>query len=294
MNYLITGGTGFIGSAWIKRLDPDRDRVILLSRRQVFMPDYVRVINALAELDDDEAIDVVINLAGSTIAQRWTPSVKQALIDSRVQTTESLIALLSRLDKKPRVVLSASAIGFYGDRDQEHLDEDSQSQDSFTHQLCDAWEKSARQAEAFGVRVCVLRLGVVLGEGGGFIKKVSFPFKCRLGGKLGPGQQFFSWVHRDDVLKAFTFLIDSDTSSGVYNVTAPNVVTNAEFTQHLAQAVHRPAFCHMPACVVRFLYGEMGEALLLKGSYVAPKRLQAEGFEFEYGDPSKALQSLFN
>lgn len=294
MRYLITGGTGFIGSAWIKQCDPEKDHVIVLSRKKRDIAPHVRVISDLSELTDDESIDVVINLAGATIAQRWSDAVKKELMDSRVNTTEQLITLIERLDKKPRVMLSASAIGYYGDHDQQTLDEQSTPKPSFTHDLCDAWEKAAKRAEPYGVRLCILRLGVVLAEGGGFISKVALPFKCGLGGRLGSGHQLFSWVHRDDVLRVFQFCIKSAESQGVYNVVAPNRINNADFTKCLASAVNRPALCHMPASIVRVLYGEMGKALLLRGSFVAPKRLEKAGFSFAYTDPKQALADIFS
>lgn len=290
---LITGGTGFVGVPLIAFLLHQGWSVT------VFVRDYARsrqllgaaptLIRNFDEIENSEQIDVVINLAGAGIAdQRWSLARKKVLLDSRVQTTRALMSLVQRLDTRPGVLISASAIGFYGSSDDRPLDEHAPGGGEFTHQLCKRWEEEASKAEALGIRVCIMRLGVVLAAGGGMLGKLTPVFKLGLGGRTGHGQQYLSWIHRDDVIAVIDWLMTSD-AQGVFNVTAPDAVTNARFSQMLADALHRPCLFPQPAAIVQLMFGEMGEQLLLNGQNVIPARLLTEGFVFRYPTLQEAL-----
>jgi uncharacterized protein (TIGR01777 family) len=249
-------------------------------------------VQSLSEISPHESIDVIINLAGATISKRWTESYKRELIASRVDTTKAIISLVSALEKKPDLLISASAIGYYGTQDSTALDETSQPTDDFTHRLCSAWEKEAMHAEQYGVRTCIARLGVVLGKRGGALQKMLPAFTLGLGGKIGTGMQYFSWVHIDDVLSAFDFLVKTKSCRGVYNVTAPTPVSNAAFTAALGKALGCPTLIPAPASLIKLIFGEMGECLLLKGQNVIPKKLTEAGFTFTYPTVDSALTHI--
>ncbi len=293
MEILITGGTGFIGRALIPRLQGKGHRVTILTRR----PDKINEPNIRAlgnpeEIGENDRIDAVINLAGAPIVKRWTNAYKRTLIDSRVGTTEKIITLMARLRRKPAVLISASAIGYYGVHDATPLDETAQPHPEFTHTLCARWETAALRAQNENVRTCIARLGVVLGNNGGALKRMLPAFRLNLGGRLGDGRQMFSWIHIDDVVSAFDFLLRDDRLSGAFNLTAPSPVTNEELTEALGRALHRATWIPMPRLAVKSLFGEMGETLLLKGQNVIPQRLRQAGFEFSYPTLDKALHAL--
>lgn len=290
---LLTGATGFIGTPLTALLRRQGWQVTALVRDYAKgrhrLGSGVELIKSLDEIDADEPVDIIINLAGEGIAdQRWSRSRKQQLLESRLHTTRALIKLIQRLETKPDKLLSVSAIGFYGASDDRELDESSPGGDEFTHQLCKRWELEAGKAEAAGVEVCLMRLGVVLAAGGGMLGKLLPLFRAGLGGRTGSGQQYLSWVHRDDVLAAMLWLITSG-GRGIYNVTAPQAVSNACFSAQLAKAMRRPAFCHQPAALVQLMFGEMGERLLLRGQRVVPARLLREGFTFSFPTLDAAL-----
>lgn len=293
MNYLITGGAGYIGRAFIATLDRNKDRVVVVARALVEMGSHVKVVTDFAQIPNDAVFDVVINLAGLPIDRRWSESYKAALFASRVDLTDRLIACLARLDHKPGVLLSASAIGYYGDHGGKSLDEQSGGIDGFTHRLCKAWEVSAQQAQSLGVRVCIMRFGVVLGRNSGFIKKVGLPFRLGLGGRIGSGKQGFSWVHIEDVLTCMHTFIANKTLSGAFNVVAPEKASNKSLTKTMALVLHRPALLPMPNWVVKLLFGQMGEDLLLKGDHVLPHRLEEIGFSYKYPSLKGALSAVF-
>ncbi|MDO9478168.1 MAG: TIGR01777 family oxidoreductase [Pseudohongiella sp.] len=295
---LITGGTGFVGVPLTANLIDHGWQVTVLVR------DYARarqilgaaptLIRNLDEIQNSDQIDVMINLAGAGIAdQRWSHDRKKILLDSRVQTTRGLVALAQRLETRPALLISASAIGFYGSSDERPLDESAAGGDEFTHELCKRWEEEASKAEALNMRVCIMRLGVVLGTGGGMLGRLLPIFKLGLGGRTGTGRQYLSWVHRDDVIRVIDWLIQSDVS-GVFNVTAPEAVTNTRFSQQLAESLNRPFLFHQPAVIVRLMFGEMGERLLLNGQNVVPRRLLGLGYQFGYPGLHEALQTIIN
>ena len=298
MKILITGGTGFIGKTLCKTLLKKGHRLTVLSRKPEKVPslcgETVEAIDNLDKLDAEASFDAIINLAGEGIADaRWTPTRKQILLDSRIKTTGQLIRFIERAKKKPLVLVSGSAVGFYGDKGNTALDESSLPYDDFSHRLCAEWEETASMAEAYDVRVCIVRTGLVIGNNGGFIKRMLLPFQLGLGGRLGDGGQWMSWIHRSDYIKMVELLLNSPTLQGTFNATAPNPVTNSEFTQCLAKTLNRPAFLPVPAFVLKILLGELAE-LLLGGQRVFPKRIQDAGFEFTFETLDQALQDVLN
>jgi uncharacterized protein (TIGR01777 family) len=292
MNILITGGTGFVGSHLIEYLLVKGCNITILTRDKGNVTSGIRAIEDINEISQSERIDVIVNLAGAPISKRWSEKYKQELINSRVNTTKSTVALIKKLKNKPDVLISASAIGYYGSQDDTPLNEEAHPRNEFTHQLCKKWEAEALKAEKLGVRVCITRLGVVLGKNGGALKEMLPPFKIGLGGKIGSGKQYFSWVHIDDVISAFAFLVESKKQSGIYNLTTPNPVTNSEFTKALGKQLKRLTLFPMPAFVVKLLFGEMGETLLLNGQRVVPNKLKEAGFKFKYTKTDEALKDI--
>ncbi|MGC0371644.1 MAG: hypothetical protein DGJ47_000337 [Rickettsiaceae bacterium] len=293
MHYLITGGTGFVAQNFIKSINMDVDQVTILSRQSnILSSKNYKVIQDLNEIKSDTKFDVIINLAGSPIDRRWTKEVKQDLLNSRINTTRAAIALIKRLKNRPSLLISASAIGYYGSHDAMSLDEFSSPKSSFTHDLCKAWEEEANKVKDLGVRLCITRFGVVLGKNGGFINKIHLPFKLGLGGRLGNGKQYFSWIHIDDVVKGMKYLISQDDCQGPYNFVAPEFVTNAEMTNIVGRTLNRPTCINLPSFLVKLFFAEMGEELLLKGNKIQPARLISDGYKFSYPILSKALDNI--
>lgn len=286
MRILITGASGFIGGQLTAALARQRHEVIRLTHGDPDPADprQFRWNPAQGEIDDRclEGVEAVIHLAGESIAgARWNEAVKKRILDSRVLGTRLLVDALRRRTDKPALLISASAIGVYGDRGEEPLDEDSRPGEGFLAEVCRAWEAEAQQAEALGIRVVRARVGVVLGRKGGALAKMLLPFKLGLGGRIGHGRQVMSWITVDDLVRALLWLLGRPDASGAYNLTAPNPVSNAQFTLSLGRALSRPALFPMPAFVVRLVFGEMGEELLLGGQKVLPTRLKAAGFQWE-------------
>ncbi len=294
MHILITGGTGFVGSSLTNFLLGKGYRITILTHKKNITIGGVKAISNINEIKSNEKIDGIINLAGAAISKNWSDNYKQELITSRVNTTKEVILLIKRLEKKPDILISGSAIGYYGSQDDNIIDEKSQSHNEFTSQLCHKWESEALKAEDIGVRVCITRLGVVLGPNGGALKQMLPTFKMGIGGQIGSGKQYFSWVHIDDVILAFSFLIENKKQSGIYNLTAPNPITNAHFTKALGKQLKRPTIFSVPSFVIKILFGEMGETLLLKGQRVLPKQLQQAGFIFKYPKIYEALENIIN
>ena len=297
-HYLITGGTGLIGSALCQQLIVQNHQLTVLSRHPEKVAakcgQKVKGVLSLAEISADTQIDVVINLAGEPIADgRWTNKRKALLEKSRIILTRDLVDWLIYRQKKPECLISGSAIGWYGDRGSSILTEQSTYHDEYTYQLCDAWEKEALRAASHSIRVCIVRTGLVLASKGGFLQKMLLPFKLGLGGRLGDGRQFMSWIHISDMVNLLGFLATNKQSEGVFNACSSSPVTNRTFTQILAQQLHRPAFLPLPAWVLKILLGEMS-CLLLKGQRALPERIQEMGFQFHYTDLNSALTKLFN
>lgn len=291
---LITGGTGFIGVALCRELLAKRYKLTVLSRqpaakvRSLCGP--VEVINSLESLRAHAGYDAVINLAGEGIAdKRWTPKRLQALLDSRIGFTKTLTRTIESWSKNPEVMVSGSAVGFYGDQGKARVTEDTPPHGEFTHRMCRDWEQAALKLEPLGVRVCLSRTGIVAGAGGGFLKRMVLPFKLGLGGRMGTGRQYMPWIHRDDVVSALIWMLETPEASGAYNVVSPNPVTNNEFTRCLADTLKRPAIFPVPASVLNIALGEMSR-LLLTGQQAVPERLTNAGFTFRYPTLAKALE----
>lgn len=296
MQILVTGGTGYIGRALCAKLHERGHQVIVLTRQapvaaaRTSMP--IRFIATLDEIAATEQIDAIINLAGEPIADRpWTPKRKAILEQSRIGVTHDVLALMRRLKQKPTTLISGSAVGYYGDCADNIVTEFTNPHDEFSHRLCAAWEMQALRAKAMGTRVCIIRTGIVLGPEGGFLGRLLPLFRLGLGGRLGDGHQWLSWIHRDDLLKLIVFLLDRDAVTGIFNATAPNPVTNKDFTRTLARQLHRPAFVHVPGWLLHKVFGEMSR-LLLTGQRVMPKNALAAGFEFSFPDLESALHDV--
>lgn len=293
MRILITGGTGFIGKTLCPLLASQGHQLVLWTRQlKPRLPKGVTdYVHQLSELEPN-SIEVVINLAGAGIAdKRWSKERKQLLISSRVKTTEQLVAWIAAQAIRPKTLLSASAVGYYGEQGNETVTEQTKPVAGFTHDLCAAWEKSALAAEDLGVRVCLVRTGVVLGKGGGSLAKMLPAFKLGAGGPLGSGQHWFPWIHLEDMANIYAWLLNNEQASGVFNASAPNPVTNADFTKTLGKALSRPAFLPMPEAVLKLLFGEMAD-LLLVSNKMLPQRLIEEGFQFSYPQLDEALQNI--
>jgi len=291
MNIMITGGTGFIGSALTKFFIQKGYLTTILSRHCPALSS-VRIIKSIEQINVDEKIDIIINLAGAPINKKWTNSYKEVLIDSRLEITKNLILLIKSLKTKPNLLISASAIGYYGNQSNNYIDENSLYINDFTHKLCNLCELEAKKAEKLGVRTCITRLGVVLGKNGGALEEMLPIFRLGLGAKIGSGKQFFSWVHIDDIIGAFNFLIKDKTQKGIYNLTSPNPVTNYRFTKELGKMINRPTVLTIPKFVIKMIFGEMGDKLLLNGSAVYPKKLLDSGYEFQFKTIEASLENI--
>lgn len=296
MRILVTGGTGFIGRGLCSNLLAAGHDIAVLTRSPGQVPLLigrlrVAVVHDLQMLRDDHPFDAIVSLAGAPIfGRRWSDNRKRVLWESRVGLTEQLVDYIRTASARPRVLLGGSAIGYYGSQADRLLDETSDTTDDFSHRLCVAWEEAAARAEHLGVRVCRLRTGLVLGPHGGLLQRMLLPFKLGLGGRLGDGRQWMSWIHLDDHVRAIAALLTNETLSGAFNLTAPNPVTNAEFTATLARLLHRPAMFHLPGGLLRLVFGEMAD-LLLSSQRVIPRRLDQAGFEFLYPTLEPAIRA---
>lgn len=296
MRILITGGTGLIGRALCTALLARGHALTVLSRRPATVAARcgaaVRAMGTLAEWTPDTAFDAVINLAGEPIIDAaWTLGRRKRLWDSRVGVTEALIGRIAAARVKPRVLLSGSAVGCYGDAGDAVLDEDAPGGNDFGATLCQAWEQAARQAASFGVRVCFLRTGLVLDARGGMLGRMLLPFRLGLGTRLGTGMQWMSWIAMDDYVALVLELLGRDDAVGAFNMTAPQPVRNREFTALLARALHRPAPFVAPAWLLRLALGERA-ILLLGGQRALPTRALALGYHFRHPEAGAALAAL--
>jgi len=298
MRILITGGTGLIGRHLCQALLAEEHQLTVLSRHPETVANKCgAAIQAMATLDEwlpEQTFDAVINLAGEPIVDAyWSAKRKQLLWDSRVTLTEKLVQRIAAAKIKPAVLLSGSAVGYYGNRGDAELDETASSGGDFAANLCKAWETAASAAENSGVRVCLLRTGLVLSRNGGLLGRMMLPFRFGLGARLGDGKQWMSWVHIDDYVALVLRLLHDEQACGPFNMTAPHPVTNAEFTRTLAHMLHRPAFFIAPGMVLKLGMGERS-ALLLEGQRVLPKRFEAADIHFRFGELTSALQDLLD
>ena len=298
MRILITGGTGLIGRHLCKALLSEGHHLTVLSRHPetvaVKCGAAVQAMKSLDEWQSERVFDAVINLAGEPIVDAyWSARRKQVLRESRITLTEKLVQRIVAAKEKPKVLLSGSAIGYYGDRGDTELDEAASAGKDFAAKLCKNWEEAALTAEKHGVRVCLLRTGLVLSKSGGLLGRMMMPFKLGLGARLGSGRQWMSWIHIEDYVSSVLRLLNSDQMRGPFNMTAPQPVTNAELTRTLAKSLHRPAFLFAPEPVLRLAMGERA-ALLLEGQRVLPAKLSTAGGQFRYPDLAAALNDLLH
>lgn len=297
MHILLTGGTGLLGKHLCRLWTGQGHRLTVWSRRPEQVPmlcgSGVRGIAQLDDLDADDPIDAVINLAGAPIADRhWTAARRNLLWASRITLTEQLLAWLQKREQRPEVLVSGSAVGWYGDGGERELTEASQPvKEDFASQLCIAWEETAQRAQALGIRVVLVRTGLVLASDGGFLSRLRLPFKLGLGGPLGSGRQWMPWIHIDDQIALIDFLMCHNDASGPYNACAPEPVRNRTFAKCLGKALHRPALLPVPALVLKAGLGELS-TLLLGGQRARPTRLLAAGFTFRFNDLQSALDNL--
>ena len=291
MRILVTGGSGFIGTHLIRALRARGDTVDVLSRQMqsVRGDTGARLYSHLDQIP--EGVEAVVNLAGAPIAKRWNEGYKAVLRDSRLRLTAELVDWMANQPTPPAVLVSGSAVGYYGSQGDRELDEAAPPKGGFAHELCADWEREAERASELGVRVCCIRTGVVLGQDGGALKQMVPPYRFWLGGPIGSGRQWVSWIHMDDEVGAILHLLDQQGLSGPFNLTAPEPCTNEVFSKTLAAVLKRPAYCRMPAPLMQLLLGEASE-LVLKGQRVVPARLLASGYEFRYTDLTLALSQV--
>jgi uncharacterized protein len=295
MNILITGASGLIGTALGRFLSAAGHRVAPLVRaNNPGAGGQATWDLAHREVDLSRAgpLDAAIHLAGESIAQRWTAAARARIRNSRVDGTRLLSETLAALPQPPRVLVSASAVGFYGDRGEEMLDEGSAPGKGFLADTCQAWEAATAAAQARGIRVVHLRLGIVLSRSGGALARMAPIFRLGLGGRMGHGRQYWSWIALDDLLRLAARVLEDDSLRGPINAVSPEAVTNAQFTRALAEALGRPAFLAMPAVAVRGLFGQMGVEALLASARVRPACLQRAGFQFQSPELKPALAEL--
>lgn len=292
---VITGSTGLVGSALVEQLRDAGWTVLRAVRRPASDASEVSwdPKNDAIEQEKVEGVDAVVHLAGENISgHRWTDSFKQRILHSRTKGTLLVSEALAKLENPPRVFCCASAIGYYGDRGDELLVEDSPPGDDFLAKVCQQWEAACQPARDAGIRVVNTRIGVILSPDGGALKTMLTPFKLGAGGVLGSGRQYMSWVALDDVISAIQCALDRPQLSGPVNLTSPNPVTNREFTKTLGSVLSRPTIVPMPAFGARLAFGEMADALLLASTRVEPRELQSAGFEFRFPQLENALQHL--
>ena len=292
MKIAIAGGSGLVGSALIPILQSDGNQITRLVRSSPkpgeieWHPNQDKV-SALSL----EGFEAIINLAGENIAGgRWTDDQKRKIRDSRMNGTHLLSEAIAQMKSKPRVFICASATGIYGDRDDETLDEQSESGGGFLAGVCREWEQATEPASKAGVRVVNLRMGPILARDGGMLSKLLTPFKMGMGGKVGSGKQYISWVALDDAVNAIKLAIDDESIHGPINIVSPNPVTNEEFTKTLGHVLNRPTALAMPAFAARLAFGEMADEMLLASQKVMPKRLSQAGFQFQYPTLESAMR----
>jgi uncharacterized protein (TIGR01777 family) len=293
MRVLITGPTGLIGTALQKRFKEKGWELLLATRHEPKNDNEIRwsAEDGFAETERLEGIDAAVHLAGESVnGLRWTDEKKKAIRDSRVVGTRNLVEALGKLKQRPSVLVCASAIGFYGERGDEDVTESSAAGTTFLSEVCKEWEGEARRAEDAGIRTVLLRTGIVLSKDGGALGTMLLPFKLGVGGVVGSGKQWMSWISLDDHVRVIEFTIEHENIRGAVNSVSPHPVTNEEFTKTMGDVLYRPTFLPLPEFVVSMALGEMGDELLLTSTKVVPKRLEDAGFTFEYPDLKPALE----
>ena len=294
MKVAISGASGLIGTALRSSLTSDGHEVIPLTRRASSSP----LETITWDLDQGrfdasalEGVDAVVHLAGEPVAKRWNQERKNAIRQSRVRGTKLLVEGLKSLKNPPKLLVSSSAVGFYGDGGDTELDESAPPGEGFLSDVCHEWEKSTMEALGLGIRAVCMRTGIVLSTQGGALGQMLLPFKLGLGGPLGNGKQWMPWIHIDDIVGAFRYVMANDDLVGAVNGTSPNPATNADFTKALGRALHRPAVLPVPTFGLKLLFGEMAQ-ILVEGQRALPKKLLFTGYEFKYPDLSGALEDV--
>jgi uncharacterized protein (TIGR01777 family) len=296
MRILISGAKGFIGGPLSESLKQQGHEIVALTRTRPGPGDnavHWHPVTGIVDPTKLEGFDAMVHLAGENIAAgRWTAEKKASLRESRVRGTHTLCAAIEKLKAPPKVLACASAIGYYGDRGEEVLDEDSLPGTGFLPDLCRDWEEATAPAADRGIRVARVRIGVVLDPAGGALQKMLLPFKLGGGGVIGSGKQYWSWITRADVIGAIQHVLNTEALRGPVNFVAPQPVTNYEFTKTLGKVLHRPTILPMPAFAARLALGEMADALLLASARVMPKRLQETGYTFQHPRLEEALHAV--
>jgi uncharacterized protein (TIGR01777 family) len=304
MKVVITGATGFVGSRLVKRLQDEGNKVLVLSRntnnaRKVFPSQAFPNVEIRAYTpgvsgawqDAIDGCDGVVNLAGEPIAEeRWTPERKQAILDSRKITTEKVVEAIAKAKSKPTVLVNASAIGYYGTSETATFEENSSAGQDFLAQVCQEWEAEANKVKETGTRLVILRVGIVLGNGGALGKMIT-PFKMFAGGPIGSGRQWFSWIHLDDIVNLMIQALNRPNMQGVYNATAPNPVRMTELSNTMGQVMNRPSWLPVPGFALEAMLGD-GAVVVLEGQKVLPQRTQASGFNYQYPNLQSALTQI--
>lgn len=297
MKVLIAGSSGLLGSAIDAALTSAGYQTFKL-KRSVTAEKATDILwdphKGILDPIDIEGMDVIINLAGENILGRWTDEKKRRLLDSRLSSTNLLVSTISQLNFPPELFINASAIGYYGNRGDELLTDRSSEGEGFLPEVCRLWEEAAEKVKESNVRCAILRIGVVLSADGGALKNMLLPFKLGLGGKMGSGKQYMSWIAIDDIVGAVLHIIRNKNCEGVFNLTSVEPVTNAEFTRTLGSVLQRPTFLTVPAFAVRLIFGELGDALLLSSSRVMPEKLLENQYHFLYPHLQDALKHLLN
>lgn len=293
----ISGATGFIGRRLLKLFPAEEHALVVLARKNPQLNPLIHYGHwdpAAAEPSPEllDRADAVIHLAGEPVSQRWTPEVKKGIRDSRILGTRNLVSAIGKLRHRPKTLVCASAVGIYGDRGDQVLTESAKPASGFLPDVCADWEAEADKAQEHGLRVVKIRIGIVLGADGGALAAMAPLFRWGVGGVLGSGKQWMSWIHVDDLTRMIQFAIENESLSGVVNGVAPNPVTNKEFTRQLAGALHRPAILPAPEFGVKLLYGEMAQ-ILFASQRVQPQAAEAAGFVFKYPELRPALDAIF-
>lgn len=294
MKVAISGVSGLVGTALRANLTAGGHDVLALSRRASLPPLTTitwDIENGRFDASLLEGVDVIVHLAGEPVAQRWNEKTKKAIRHSRVRGTKLLVEGLKSLKLKPKLLLSASAVGFYGNGEDRELDETSPRGEGFLPEVCQEWETAALDAMGLGMRAVCLRTGIVLSTKGGALAKMLLPFRLGLGGRLSTGRQWMPWIHIDDLVAAMRFVMEKEDLMGVVNATTPNPVTNADFTKGLGRVLRRPTLFPVPEFGLKLLFGEMAQ-ILLEGQKVKPQKLLAAGFAFRHPELEEALSDI--
>ena len=295
MKILISGASGLIGKAIMNSLADQGHQVISLQRKSSSIIPYWDIENGIIELGANQRIDVVIHLAGESIAEgRWNQQKKERIKNSRINGTKLLSEYFSKANYQPKVFISGSAIGFYGNRGDEELSEKSKKGIGFLSDVCYQWEDATSLASQSGIRVANIRFGMVLSSKGGALKKMLLPFKIGLGGVIGNGQQYISWITINDVVGIVNYIIKNEDLQGPINVVSPNPVTNYNFTKILGEKLNRPTLFPLPAFLAKILLGEMAKELLLSSTKVTPRKLQKSGYIFKNTTLENAFEKMLN